>query len=182
MKKLSAVFLIILSLLSLCSCADKNAQEEKQFYVNGVEITQDEIDFFRLRERADIISEFSSKYNVSDFSVFWETEYDGVTPQQALDKRALQSAAEAKIKFIEMKNRGIYDEITWDFFRQKAEEYNKSHEGTSTVGLKSIDMSSFYIYYLSTGEIELKKALRDEGITDYDKYITSLISAMEITE
>ena len=182
MKKVTAIFLIIFSLLSLCSCADKNEQEEKHFFVNGAEITQDEIDFFKARERAAIISEFSSEYNVSDFSTFWETEYDGVTPQEALEKRALQSAAEAKVKLLEMKKRGIYDEITWDFFRKMAEEYNRTHEVTSTVGLKSIDMSSFYIYYLSTGEIELKKALREDGISDYDSYISSLIEAMETTE
>lgn len=180
MKKLS-VLLILLMCMLLCSCGNKENGTAAYAYVNGEAITQNEIDFYTSRSRSDIIREFSSEYDISDFSVFWETKYDGVTPQEALEDRALRNAAEAKIKFTEMKKYGIYSDVTWDYFREKALEYNESHSGAQTVGLKSIDMEKFYTYYLSTGEIELKKSLLADGISDYDGYIASLLEKAEIT-
>ncbi len=180
MKKIS-LFLIAAALLFLCSCSEKTAENSVYAYVNSQEITQKEFDFFLSRSRADIMREFSQEYNISDFSDFWSTEYGGITPQQALEKRALENAAQAKVKFIEMQKYGIYDGVSWEYFENKAAEYNKSRSTEKGVGLSSVDMTRFYTYYLSLGEIELRKLVEKDGKTDYDEYIEILTQNMKIS-
>ena len=180
MKRIIKPLLILLTgMLLLVSCAKKST-DTVYARVNGTAVSQREYDFFVSRTRAEVMSEYSQKYDISSYTDFWQTEFDGKTPSSVLSERALEKAAKAKVLFIEMKDRGIYDDVTWDYFEALAEKYNEEHKNQKTVGLKSIDMSKFYIYYLSTGEIELRNRLEKEGITDYDGYISSLYADMKI--
>lgn len=180
MKKLSCLSLAFVFLFLLCACGENEKADGVYAFVNSEPLSTQEIDFYTSRLRTKVITEFSEKYGISDFSDFWDNEYDGVTPKSVLEERAVQSAVEAKLKLIEMKKYGIYADISWDGLKKQAEQYNKSHAGKNAVGLKSIDMSGFYIYYLSTGEIELKKKLLSDGIGDYDKYIENLVKNAQV--
>lgn len=145
--------------------AVKTAQNTVYATVNGEEIMSEEMEYFKSRSKADIINEYAEKYGVKDFSDFWDKEFDGKTPNEALNEKALSQAVDAKIRLVLMKENGVYDDITFSGLRKKAEEYNKTHENAQgNVGIKTVDLNSFYTYYISTGEMELKNILAESTL------------------
>ncbi len=206
MRKIKIIPLI-LALLMFASCTKQTEEIKPYATVNGETITVSEIEYFKKRDRADIINEFSSEYNVTDYSDFWDRSFDGETPTQALEKRAFDDAVKAKIILILMREQGIFDEISFEELKIKAEKFNESSKN-GTVGIMSIDMESFYTYYVDTGRMELKNRLAEgelkpsqaeiqkylsehEGITEegavsfivnekFEEYFSSLIEKAEI--
>ncbi len=150
-------------LFSFSSCSASTEKEKPKgeesdafFSVNGEEITADELDFFRSRLRSRVISDFARRFEINDFSTFWESEFGGESPKEKLETLALEEAAKAKLTLILCRENGIYDEISWSALKEKAEKYNAEHKNGG-VGLKSIDMETFYLYYVENGKIELEK-------------------------
>ena len=168
MKKINFILLLLLPLVLLCACGKaEQPQAENTAYaaVNGERIMTEEIEYFKTRYRSRIINEYAEKYGVKDFSGFWDKEFDGKTPGQALEELALNQAAEAKIKLVLMRENGIYDDISFSALKAKAEEYNREHENQKgNVGLNTVDPDSFYTYYVSTGEMELKNILAEGAL------------------
>ena len=164
MKKLISVILLAAVFL-LVSCGKTESKKDKPAVcavVNGEAITAEEKEYFSSRYRAQIINDYSEKYGIKDFSEFWDTEFDGKTPRQALEEYALKQAAEAKIKLVLMRENEIYDDISFSALKAKAEKYNKEHENQKgNVGLNTVNMASFYTYYISNGEMELKNILAE---------------------
>lgn len=164
MKKLSLFLFAALFVLCFAACGEtepkKPTPNAVRAAVNGETIMAEEINYFKSRCRADIINDFAEKYGVKDFSDFWEHDFDGTTPAKELEKAALSQAAEAKIKLVMMRENGVYDDISFSGLKKKAEQYNSEHKNMQgNVGITSIDMSGFYTYYISTGEMELKNIL-----------------------
>lgn len=186
MKKITALLLLVVCVLSLCACSGGKENDiaftEPVATVNEIKITAQEIDFFTMRGRTEILDEYMEKYEVKDLANFWSTEFDGKTPQTVLNERALNQAAEAKIKYSEMQKKGIYKDISWEYLRKEAEKYNSSLGDSEEELSKKIDMSSFYLYYLEEGEKQLKDLLAQEGVTDYDAYIKDIISKAVISK
>lgn len=179
MKKRTIIFVLI-SVILLCfvSCSNEENVETDHVvaYINGEAITSRETDFFKTRDRADIINLYSEKYGITDFSDFWDKDFDGTTPSQALEKAALEDACEAKIRLILMREKGIYDNISFDALEAKALAYNEEHKNQkNTVGINSIDMSQFYTYYISNGDMELKNILGEDELKPTDEEIKAYI-------
>lgn len=182
MKKRTLAFALI-SVILLCfvSCSTENKSETETervvAYINGEAITSRETEFFKTRDRADIINLYSEKYGITDFSDFWDKDFDGTTPSQALEKAALEDACEAKIRLILMSENGIYDDISFDALEKKALAYNEEHKNQkNTVGINSIDMSQFYTYYISNGDMELKNILGEDELKPTDEEIKAYIA------
>ena len=179
MKKRTIIFVLI-SVILLCfvSCSNEEKVETDHVvaYINGEAITSRETDFFKTRDRADIINLYSEKYGITDFSDFWDKDFDGTTPSQALEKTAFEDACEAKIRLILMREKGIYDDISFDALEAKALAYNEEHKNQkNTVGINSIDMSQFYTYYISNGDMELKNILGEDELKPTDEEIKAYI-------
>ena len=171
-RRCTAIILLLIALSLLCACSRNSAAEYAS--VNGEIITTAEIEYFKGRCRSEIINEYAEKYGVEDYSDFWDRAFDGMTPAQALEKRALDEAVSAKIKLIMMRENGIYDDISFAAFSKAAEKFNSENENASgVVGIKTIDTDSFYTYYISTGELELKRILA-EG--EYEELLTQRIN------
>ena len=167
MKKTAFVFLFIVFAFLLASCSKENAEPQKKDYavVNGETVTADEMDYFRGRNRAVIINEYAEKYGVTDFSDFWDKDFDGSTPSQILEDRAFEQAVEAKIKLVMMRDKEIYDDISFSGLKERAEKYNEEHKNAvGNVGIKTVDMNGFYTYYISTGEMKLKNSLAENEL------------------
>lgn len=171
MKKKSVVILLFAVIILLSSCGGQNNKpaQEKEITVyatvNGEQIMSDEIEYFKTRSRAQIINEYAEKYGVTDFADFWDKEFDGKTPAESLEESALEQAVEAKIKLMLMRENGVYEDVSFVGLKAKAETYNKEHENLKgNVGLKTVDLSSFYTYYVSTGEMELKNILAESTL------------------
>ena len=162
--------------MMLCSCTQQEQPEPTTVpanqcvaTVNGEQIMSEEIEYFKTRYRSDIINEYAEKYGVTDFSDFWDKSFDGKTPTQSLEETALRHATEAKIKLVLMRENGIYDDVSYAGLKAKAEKYNAEHENQQgNVGLKTVDISSFYTYYVSTGEMELKNILAEGELKPTD--------------
>ena len=167
MKKIIVFLSIFCLIFSLVSCAkDETVKTDRtdNVYatVDGTEITTEEINYFRTRLRADVINEYAEKYNIKDFADFWDTEYNGTTPAEDLLNRSVNEAADAKQKLLMMLDNGVYDDISFNGLKAKAKKYNAEHENAQgTVGINTIDLESFYTYYISTGEMELKNILAE---------------------
>ena len=167
MKKTIYLSLIIFLLLLCCACANKEGGSEDIYaYVNGEKITPEEIDYFSQRRKAEVLQEYVSKYNISDFSEFWNTEFDGKTPSQELEEKAFEEAVRSKIVLVLMRDNGIYDDISFEGLKKQAEEFNRKNKESSEkkVGINSIDIEQFYTYYISTGELELKNILAKKDL------------------
>lgn len=168
MKKLISVILSAAVFLLFVSCGKTSSKSEVTAViaaVNGEVITAEETEYFSSRSRGKIINEYSEKYGITDFSSFWDTEFDGKTPRQALEECALEQAIEAKIKLVLMRENGIYDDISFSALRAKGEKFNREHENQKdNVGLNSVNMESFYTYYISNGEMELKNILSESTL------------------
>lgn len=189
MKKLFVFLSVFCILFSLVSCAKEETaktdiRDNVHATVDGAEITAEEINYFKTRLRANIINEYAEKYNISDFSDFWDTEYSGTTPTEDLLNRAVEEAADAKQKFLLMLDNGVYDDISFKGLKERAEKYNAEHkDAEGTVGIKTIDIESFYTYYISTGEMELKNILAEGELKPTEEEIAEAANENpELTE
>lgn len=178
-RKISIIILIVTFLFCFTACQNEQAETNKAVaYINGEEISSREIEYFKSRDRSDIINFYSEEYGVTDFSDFWDKEFDGITPSQALEKKALEDACDAKIRLCLMRENGIYEDISFDALEAKAQAYNAEHKDQkNVVGINTIDLSQFYSYYISTGEMTLKTTLAEGELKPTDEEINTLLSA-----
>ena len=168
MKRLIIIPTAIFLILCLCSC------NNTKYYLDGYEITKEEIEYFKTSLKTEVINYFSERYTITDYGTFWTDSFDEITPSEYLEKLAFSEAEKAKAELIIMQQYEIYDDISYSSFKNMAEQYNEEHSGqTGTVGLLSIDMSSFYSYYISDGRLECiniiaaEEAFTSEKISDY---------------
>lgn len=158
--------------------------------VNGETVTQEEVDYFKGKLKAEVLNSYMEKYSVEYTEDFWETEFDGLTPQEVLDEMALEESIMAKIQFVLMREEGIYDDISFEALRQKAESFNAENENKEgVVGIKSIQMSQFYTYYLQNGKMELqniysegKLAPTEEEIKEKTDELMAQVDSSDVSE
>ena len=181
MKKALSFIMVCVMLIMLVSCTKETENKPVAVVtVNGEIVTQAEIDYFKGKFKAELINDYIEKYSVEYTSDFWQTEFDGKTPEEALEEKALEESIMAKIQFVLMKEEGIFEDITYEGLYKKAEDFNKANAGKEgVVGLKSIKMSQFYTYYLQTGVMELKNIYAEEKLKPTDSEIEKKINEIE---
>lgn len=195
-KRLSlrlAVFCVMTLSLAPCifsgcfgSTADMNKMITKVGSVNGTDIMASEIDYYLPQFRSSVITHFVKTYGAEYNDTFWQTQFDGITPEAYLFNEAFSKAADTKLKLLLCKEYGIYDDISYDALKSKAEKFNKDNEGKKTVGITSIDMNVFYDYYASNGVLALKNTLVEKGeitsVSDFDGWYDAKKAAAEIKQ
>ncbi len=172
MKRIICLLLAIFCIGTLCSCGEKEPEPVAVYAtVNGEDITREEIDYFSKRMKADVLSDYVQKYDISDFSSFWETAYDGKTPAQTLEERAFDEAVCSKIVLVLMRENGIYENITFAGLKKKAEDFNNANKASNEpmIGIKTVDLEQFYTYYISNGEMELENILGEGSLKPSDE-------------
>ena len=187
-KRILSVIVLLMMLLSLCSCYDENDEDKTEIgavgSVNGIDITQDEINYYVKRLRSNVISKYVNDYGVEYSDDFWNHDVSGTTPEKYLSDSAFDECVMAKIQLIKCKEYGIYDDIDFSALKAKAERFNKDNEGKKTVGITSIDMDVFYTYYVETGALALKNKLIENNIindeSEYEQYIDSIVKSADI--
>lgn len=174
--RISVCLLLLLNVLVGCGKQASPAQTVVAT-INGETITDREISYFKTRNRTRIINQFAEQYAVTDFSDFWDKSFDGVTPRQALEQQAFEDACSAKIRLLLMRDKGVYDDISFTALENKAKAYNAAHENQkNTVGVRTIDLTTFYTYYLSTGEMTLKNLLAEQELKPTSAEIQAYIA------
>lgn len=163
-KALPLLFAVLSVLMIFSSCGKHAERRVKVYgYVNGEAILQDEVEYFMKRNKAETIKYYSEKYGVTDYSDFWDKEFNGKTPHDMLTEISFRDACEYKAVFLLMKEKHIYRDISFLGLKEEALKYNKKHKSEKAVGANTIDTESFYTYYFQTGEIELKNRLTESG-------------------
>ncbi len=180
MKKVACVFFALIFSLMFVSCTQTQEVEENIVaYVNSEPITEEEFEYFRKKCKSEVLNDCLEQFSVQYTEVFWQTEFDGVTPEQMLYERTLSECVRAKIQFLLMKEEGIYEDITFKALKEKAENFNAENEGKEgVVGIKSIQMSQFYSYYLQTGIMELQNIYAEGKLKPTEKEIQDKIDAL----
>lgn len=181
MKKKALLLFALIMLVMFSSCSkEAESGTDAVISVNGEFVTQAEVDYFKGKLKAELINDYIEKYSVEYTSDFWQTEFDGKTPEEALEEKALEESIMAKIQFVLMKEEGIFEDITYEGLYKKAEDFNKANAGKEgVVGLKSIKMSQFYTYYLQTGVMELKNIYAEDKLKPTDSEIERKINEIE---
>lgn len=158
LKKALSFIMVCVMLIMLVSCTKETEDKPVAVVtVNGEIVTQAEIDYFKGKFKTELINDYIEKYKIEFTEDFWQKEFDGKTPEEALYEKALEESIMAKIQFMLMRDEGIYDDISFDGLYKKAEAFNAENAGKEgVVGIKSINMSQFYTYYLQNGVMELK--------------------------
>lgn len=181
--RISICLLLLLSLF--VGCGKQSAPTQTVVAtINGEAITDREIDYFTKRNRTQIINRYAEQVGLTDFSDFWDKPFDGVTPRQALEQKAFEDACDAKIRLLLMRDKGVYDDISFAGLENRAKAYNAEHENQkNTVGIRTIDLTTFYTYYLSTGEMTLKNLLAEDELKPASEEIQSYMDTYgEMTE
>jgi len=185
MKNICTVAVILCALLSLCAC---NKAENKNTavaiaIVNGESVTNDELQYFEGKLKAQVLNDYLQKYHVEYSAGFWSRKFDGKTPEQALNEQALEKCMTAKMQFVLMREKGIYADISYQGLYDKATAFNKANSNkTGVVGLKSIKMSQFYSYYLDNGVMELKNILAKDEIKPSEKEISERVTQLKASK
>lgn len=177
-RKIEIILLIFTAIFCLASCRNEQANLNKTVaYINGEAITCREVEYFKNRDRSDIINLYAEKYGVTDFSDFWDKDFNGTTPSQTLEKTAFEDACNAKIRLCLMRDNGVYNDISFNALEAKANAYNEEHEDLkNVVGINTVDMTQFYSYYISTGEMTLKTVLAQGELKPTDEEISEYMS------
>ncbi len=181
MKRFFCIAAALSVFVLLASCGQKEQNTSSAvFFVNGEAVTEEEMNYFKEKYKAETINDFIEKYTAEYTEDFWQTEFDGKTPKEALNEKAKSECIKAKIQFVLMREEKIYDEITYEALYNKAESFNKENESKKgTVGIKSINMSEFYTYYLENGIMELKSIYAEGKLKPDEKEIKEKISKLK---
>ena len=135
MKTVRTILILIsVFLFLLCSCAEDEAVTTVAV-VNGETVTQEEFDYFKARLRANVINYYISEFNAKVDEDFWQADFNGITPEKALENRAISECVKAKIQLVLCRENGIYDDISFAGLRQRAENFNSQNK-SGTIGLK----------------------------------------------
>ena len=162
-RKISIIILIVTFLFCFTACQNEQAETNKAVaYINGEEISSREIEYFKSRDRSDIINLYSEKYGVTDFSDFWDKKFDGTTPSQALEKKALDDACDAKIRLCLMRENGIYEDISFDALEAKGipcfgpQKKAAIIEGSKVYSKNLMIIHNLILVQLYLGKVQLK--------------------------
>ncbi len=181
-KRIICGFLSLVFVLSLASCGEEDEKISATATVNGEEITAEEFEYFRKKYKSEVLNDCLEKFGAEYTEGFWQTEFDGVTPEEILYERTLEECVRAKIQFLLMKEEGIYEDVTFAGLKAKAEAFNEENANKEgVVGIKSIQMSQFYSYYLQTGIMELQNIYAEGKLKPSEKEIQEKISEMSGT-
>ena len=186
LKKALSFIMVCVMLIMLVSCTKETENKPVAVVtVNGEIVTQAEIDYFKGKFKAELINDYIEKYKIEFTEDFWQKEFDGKTPEEALYEKALEESIMAKIQFMLMRDEGIYDDISFDGLYKKAEAFNAENAGKEgVVGIKSINMSQFYTYYLQNGVMELKNIYAEGKLEptqeEIDEKINEIIDQADI--
>ena len=183
-KKITALAAVVLLIFAMCACSQQKSESGQKTdtdagEVNGEVITADELNYFIIKLRTNVITKYVNDYGVEYSDGFWNEEVSGISPQKYLENEAFDECVRAKIQLIKCREYGIYDDISFSALKAKAEKFNKDNEGKKTVGIQSIDMNVFYTYYIENGALALKNKLTEDGAiekdSDYDGYIDGIV-------
>lgn len=152
--------LAALMLLAFTSCAKKYTASDipdgSAAIVNSEFVTNDEVSYYENLLKDEIANYFIHEYSAEKNDDFWNTKYGSSTPKEKLYSKAVEQAVEAKKTLLFLKEKEIFDDISFAYFKDAANNLNENS------GL-SIDTKEFYTYYIEAGLNELYEYFGSES-------------------
>ena len=137
--------------------------------IGALDICRQELEDQMRRDRAAIISAFQTDYGADPGDeAFWQTEYDGRTPMDALRDTAMQHVRLYKIQQQLAMDHGILQDASYEAFEQalKQENQNRAEQiraGEAVYGAAEFTTDTYYDYRLSNLQIALREKLSASG-------------------
>lgn len=137
--------------------------------ISGLDICRQELEDQMRRDRATIINEFQSAYDADTGNEkFWQTEYDGRTPMDALRDTAMQHVRLYKMQQQLAMDHGILQDASYEAFEQALELENQNRAeqiqaGEAVYGAAEFTTDTYYDYRLSNLQIALRQKLSEPG-------------------
>ncbi|GIP30128.1 hypothetical protein J23TS9_52580 [Paenibacillus sp. J23TS9] len=132
--------------------------------VNGEAVTVQEFEAAMSRERLATIRLFQSRYGAEYRQGFWQKEYGGQTPRDALRQKALEQITQLKVQQIAAKKAGLVKDITYGGFLKAREEENRRRQedaggGKVVYGPLKYGVEEYYQYTINNLLIRLQEWL-----------------------
>ena len=138
--------------------------------VNGEPITRREFQFRMERRRGPVIHHFRETYGADDtHPTFWITEFGGTTPMDFSRERTLEAVIHIKVEQILARDRGLIDDITYEYFlealdKENSRRSNAFEQGQVVHGLLQLSEESFFNSRHNDMVSQLIGQLRIEGV------------------
>lgn len=144
-------------------------------YVEGIAVSEDEVDFFMSREKSAAYAHFADQYHAdtSDRN-FCETKFGGVTPNEYARERAVGAVVDSKNILLLAEGEGLDGSLTYSEIQKDWEDFvasrKKSVEDSGIVyGPVEMTFSDYYSYYISNVKLELFERYKaDNPVQDWE--------------
>lgn len=142
--------------------------------VNGSPIAVKDFKSELDRQRASIIDSFRRMYGAKYGGHFWETEYNGETPETAAKKRALNEIVRFKVELELAKQHGLVQGTSYDDLQREMDKENGQREGSLKAhqpiyGPVRLDESAFRNVYISKLRNNPKEMLSESELKASDE-------------
>jgi hypothetical protein len=129
--------------------------------INGEPFYAEELAMYADELRAAVAWEYSQKYHLDAVGArFWETRYDGVTPHETLNNRALAALVRNKVIMREARKHGItLSEDYRELMKELEDRNKKAAAGDIFYGPKSLDPMEYSSYRITEITDSLKFSL-----------------------
>ncbi|MDQ8737999.1 peptidyl-prolyl cis-trans isomerase [Paenibacillus sp. LHD-38] len=152
------------------SCAVPVYPEAPVAIINGLDVSASEFEAAMAQERTTVIQFFQSRYGAEYGEGFWQAEFDGTTPLDALKDKALNRIARVKVQQAESLRQGIDTPVSYEQFLTQWEKENERRKkavlaGEVIYGPVAYGEEDYYRHMLSNLAIALKEKLALGGLS-----------------
>lgn len=133
--------------------------------VNGHAFYQEEMKLYQEQKRAAVAAEFSARYQLDSFGQsFWQTDFDGRTPEQALYEEALAALVRDKVIQQEAVSRGIpapldFREMKKAWKLESDDRAQQTNNQSPVYGPQGYSLFDFQQYLMTDTANQLKRFL-----------------------
>jgi hypothetical protein len=150
--------------------------------VNGAPVYADELRMYADADRAAVSVSFSKEHNLSATGAdFWDTEYDGTTPRQALLDAAMKDAVRNKVIQQAAVARGITAPSDFRNVQQALKERNESQAAGGEYGPADMGIGEYDNYLMAQTIDDLKANLLDNELKPTDADLQAAFDSLDPT-
>ena len=167
---LTMLFIVIAVLVVLLATKDQDEIND----IEGMTVTLDELHREMERCRTKVINQLVTEHAITDMTGFWEKKYNGQTPLEMIQQKALDTLVVFKVQERLLEERNLwpyshYSELISDLKKTNAAREKAAQEGTTIYGPINYTERAFFDYQFGNAIIRLKKLLLEEGTLVIDE-------------
>jgi len=159
------IFAVLLSLISLCSCASDKANTVA--YVNGEGIENREFMLIASQKKAEVFKYFTDKYDAEYSETFWDSSFDGEKPSERISQLVMDELVPIKIQQKMAVEYGVLDSCNYSDFlkrleRENAERKKKKDNNQIVYGVTEYSEEAYYSDEFAKTILSLKDIWKQE--------------------